>query len=251
LDELLVKYRPVILLLVLCILSACQRQNEIQLTLIAQNATLQSEIVAVRETASVEAERLQITVDYVNTLVGRAEGDRIQMQATLVSRGTDPASIANIAPQFNTPFPVPGTPGANVTPTPLPEAALATQEVVTGPSLVNYMMAPGVGSDDCALNPTTNFTTDTAEIYVVATGMNIPAGTNIAARFSVGGQEIRHDFTPEFDINGACIWFFIDQNDLEFRPGTWSVELDLNNAPVSPPIPFTITGVEEAPVEGG
>ena len=245
----MVKYRPVILLLVLCILSACQRQNEIQLTLIAQNATLQSEIVAVRETASVEAERLQITVDYVNTLVGRAEGDRIQMQATLVSRGTDPASIANIAPQFNTPFPVPGTPAGNVPATPVPEAALATQEV-TGPTLVNYTMAPGVGSDDCALNPTSSFTTDTAEIYVVATGMNITAGTNIAARFSVGGQEIRHDFTPDFDINGACIWFFIDQNDLTFQAGTWSVLLELNSTAVTPPIPFTITG-EEAMTDGG
>lgn len=243
------KYHPAILLLALFLLAACQRQNEIQLTLIAQNATLQSEIGAVRATATVEAERLQITVDYMNTLVARAEGDRVQMQATLVSRGTDPASIANIAPQFTTPFPVPGTPAANVPATPLPEQALATQEV-TGPTLVNYMMAPGVGSDDCAVNPTTSFTTDTAEIYVVATGMNITAGTNIAARFSVGGQEIRHDFTPDFDINGACIWFFIDQNDVVFRPGTWSVELDLNGTPVSPPIPFTITG-EEAMTEGG
>ncbi len=244
------KYQRRILLLVFFLLAACQRQNEIQLTLIAQNATLQSEIVAVRETASVEAERLQITVDYVNTLVGRAEGDRVQMQATLVSRGTDPASITNIAPQFNTPFPVPGATVADVPVTPLPEVALATQEV-TGPALVNYMMAPGVGSDDCALNPSTSFTTDTAEIYIVATGMNITSGTNIAARFSIGGQEIRHDFTPDFDINGACIWFFIDQNDLAFQAGTWSVTLELNGTAVSPPIPFTITGGEEAPVEGG
>jgi hypothetical protein len=244
------KYRPFILLLVLCILSACQRQNEIQLTLIAQNATLQSEIGAVRQTATVEAERLQITVDYMSTLVGRVNGDTIQMQATLVSRGTDPASISNIAPQFNTPFPVPGTPGGNVPAvTPSPDQFLSTEEV-TGPALVDYMMAPGVGSDDCALNPTSSFTTVTAEIYIVATGMNITTGTNIAARFSVGGQEIRHDFTPDFDINGACIWFFIDQNDLAFSPGTWSVVLELNGTAVTPPIPFTITG-EAASVEGG
>lgn len=239
---LLMKYRPFILLLVLLLLSACQRQNEIQLTLIAQNATLQSEIGAVRETATVEAERLQITVDYMNTLVSRVEGDRVQMQATLVSRGTDPASIANIAPQFNTPFPVPGTPAGNApVVSPSPVDAAVTQEVTT-PALVNYMMSPGVGNDDCALNPTSSFTTNTAEIYVVATGMNIPAGTNIAARFSVGGQEIRHDFTPDFDINGNCIWFFIDQSDLTFQPGTWSVVLELNSTAVTPPIPFSITG---------
>lgn len=246
----MLKYRPFILLLVLFILAACQRQNEIQLTLIAQNATLQSEIGAVRETATVEAERLQITVDYMNTLVSRAEGDRVQMQATLVSRGTDPASIANIAPQFNTPFPAPGTPAGDVpVVSPSPQDAAVTQEI-TNPALVNYMMAPGVGSDDCALNPTSSFTTDTAEIYVIATGMNIPSGTNIAARFSVGGQEIRHDFTPDFDINGNCIWFFIDQTDLTFQPGTWSVVLELNGTAVTPPIPFSITG-SESMTEGG
>lgn len=244
------KYHPGILLLALLLLAACQRQNEIQLTLIAQNATLESEIDAIRQTATVHSERLQITVDYVGTLVGRAESERVQLQATLVARGTDPASIANIAAQFNTPFPVIGTPVEMNLVTPASDQMGATPEAPTGPALVNYMMAPGVGSDDCALNPTTTFTTTTPEIYVVATGMNIPAGTNIAARFSVGGQEIRHDFTPNFEINGACIWFYIDQSDLVFRPGTWSVLLELNGAAASPSIPFTITG-EEPVTDGG
>lgn len=238
------KYPLIVLLLATCLLAACQRQNEIQLTLIAQNATLQAEIGNVRETATVDAERLQITVDYVSTLAGRAQEDRVQLQATLVSRGTEPASIESAASQLNTPFPPPNgdNPDGFV---PTPPAADSTEAVAPTPSqpaLVDLMMAPGVGSDDCALSPTTSFTTDTAEIYVVATGVNISPGTNIAASFSVAGQEIRYDFTPDFAIDGACLWFFIDQTDLEFRPGTWSVQLELNGAPASPPIPFTITG---------
>jgi hypothetical protein len=146
---------------------------------------------------------------------------------------------------------VPGATTENLAPaaTPLPDQTLATAEI-TQPALVNFQMAPVVGSDDCAVNPTSDFSTSDAEIYIVATGVNIPAGTNIAARFSVGGQEINHDFTPDFAIDGACIWFFIDQADVEFRAGTWSVELELNGAPASPPIPFTITG-GEAMTEGG
>lgn len=239
---LLSKFKTGILLAVSLLLAACQRQNEIQLTLIAQNATLQSEIGAVRQTATVDAERLQITVDYMGTLIGRAEEQRALLQATLVARGTDPS---NIAPQFNTPFPTPGgvNPNPALVPMSTPEQTEIVQETTT-PALVNYTIASGVGNDDCAINNVSTFTTADSEIYVVATGENIASGTNIAARFSVGGQEIRHDFTPDFDIDGACVWFFIDQNDLEFRPGTWSVQLELNGVSASPPIPFTITGDE-------
>jgi hypothetical protein len=240
-----------LVLLAAAMLAGCQRQNEIQLTLVAQNATLQSEIDAVRQTATVDAERLQITVDYMATRVGQAEQSRVELQATLNARGIDSSGIANAAP-LATPFPLPGVPNNNETNpvTPIPEQAVVPAES-TQPALVDYVIAPGVGNNDCAINPRNTFTTSDAEIYVVATGVNIPAGTNIAARFAVAGQEVRHDFTPNFDIDGACVWFYIDQSDLEFRAGTWSVQLELNGTPASPPLPCTITGqdtmAEEAP----
>jgi hypothetical protein len=249
---LLLNYRMILILLAALVLAACQRQNEIQLTLIAQNATLQSEIEAVRQTATVDAERLQITVAYAGTLVGRAEEQRAQLQATLVARGADPASLGNVQVPLNTPFPMPGgTPDpANAAVPTIAGDVVVTPEAPAQPALTNVVMASGVGSDDCALNPTNNFVSSIGEIYVVATGENITAGTNIAARFSVAGTEIRHDFTPDFDIDGACIWFFIDEADLEFRPGTWSVTLELNGVSATSPIPFTITG-DEAAVESG
>ncbi len=217
-------------------LTACQRQNEAELTLVAQNISLQTQIAEVRETATVDTERLQITVDYMGTLVGRAEDQHSQLVATQAAQNPPPDNAA-AAP---TDLPLPNgavTTAADATATPPPETG--------APALVDAVMAPGVGDDDCAVNPTSDFTTDTQEIYIVARGVNIPAGTNIAARFSIAGQEISHDFTPDFDIEDACVWFYIDQTDLAFTAGTWSVQLELNGTPVSSPIPFTIAAMSD------
>ena len=236
----MLNYRHLLILLILPILAACQRQSEAELTLVAQKISLETQIVAVRETATIDAERLLITVEYMGTLVGRAEEQRLQLQATLVARDA-PLGANNGGIPATSPLATPEGAMENAVPTPDPAQPVEAPENPGQPALQNVVIAPGVGSDDCAINITSNFTTSTAEIYIVATGVNIPAGTNIAARFAIAGQEIRHDFTPDFDINGSCIWFFIDQNDLEFRAGTWSVQLELNGTPASQPMPFTIT----------
>lgn len=238
-------YRNVLIILIALVVTACQRQNEVELTLVAQNLSLETQIAAIRETATVDAERIQITVDYMGTLVGRVEEQRFQMEATLSARNIPADGNLNNADPLTTPFPTPGGPVENTvegTPaTPLPEQAVTPTEVATEPMLQNIVMSSSVGSDDCANGVTSSFTTDTVEIYVVANAINIPAGTNIAARFSVAGQEIRHDFTPDFNIDNNCVWFFIDQTDLTFQAGNWSVQLELNGEPVGGVVPFTIT----------
>jgi hypothetical protein len=213
------------------VLAGCQRQNEVELTLVAQNISLETQIAEVRQTATVDAERLQITLEYMGTLVGRAEGQQALIQATQVARVTQ--GSLPLATPFMT------VDAASLT-TPQDQALITPTPNSGQPGLTDVVMAPGVGSNDCALNPTSAFSTSTEEIYVVATGVNIPAGTNIAARFSIAGQEIRHEFTPDFAIDGNCLWFFIDQNDLIFTAGTWSVTLELNNVAVTSPIAFTI-----------
>ena len=211
------------------VLVGCQRQNQVELTLVAQNISLQTQIAAVQATATVDTERLQITVDYMNTLVGRAENQSSQLQATQSARTTQTDNQA-VATPYLTP-----NPGDLVTPQETPVADNGQS------ALVDITMAPGVGDNDCAVNPTSEFSTSSDSIYVVATALNIQAGTHIAARFSIAGQEISHDFTPDFDINGNCVWFYIDQTDLPFTAGTWSVTLELNGIAVSAPIPFSIT----------
>ena len=234
----MLNFRHLLILSLLPLFAACQRQNEVELTLVAQKISLETQIAGVRETATIDAERLQITVEYMGTLAGRAEEQRLQLQATLNARDSAPAGNTGNTQPLVTPLPAPDGSTENAAPTP---EAVPPTEIPGLPALQNPVIAPGVGNDDCAINTTANFTTATTEIYVVATAVSLPAGTNIAARFSVAGQEIRHDFTPDFDIDGSCIWFFIDQTDLEFRAGTWSVQLELNGEPASQPIPFTIS----------
>ncbi|RMG83880.1 MAG: hypothetical protein D6712_12385, partial [Chloroflexi bacterium] len=60
-------------------------------------------------------------------------------------------------------------------------------------------------------------------------------------RWQYQGEEVvRFDFVPDFNIDGACIWFFIEPADAPFNPGTWSVVLDINDSPAIPPLTFVI-----------
>jgi hypothetical protein len=106
--------------------------------------------------------------------------------------------------------------------------------------LENIVMATGVGDDDCALGTVLQFTADVPAIYVVATAYNIAPGTQLASRWRIGASEKVFDFTPDFAIAGECIWFFVDQTDFTFVPGTWSVSLEIDGTPAAPAIQFTI-----------
>lgn len=217
--------------LVSLFLGACARQNQVELTLVATQVALNTQIAAIRSTATIQAERIQVTVEYMATQVRSAEVQNDQLRATLVSRGIDPQNLSNIDPLSITPVPGP----ANTIPQ--PEITVETLPVITptpggGAALTNIVMSENVGSDDCAVGATSTFSTSAQQIYVVATALNIQPGTTIISRWRVGGQEIVHDFTPNFEINQNCIWFFIDQVDTTFTPGNWNVQLEINGAPV-------------------
>ncbi len=227
--------------------AACTPQNEIELTLVAQNVSLNTQIAAVRQTATVDADRLQVTVEYMNTLVAQAQEQRSQLQATLIARGADPAAVgANITPAAPVaPLPAataasaPTTAPGDVPVTPPGAASTATS---AAPTLANIVTAASVGNDDCATEITSAFSAASSRIYVVATAYNIQPGTLILSRWYREGQQIiTHDFTPDFEINDACIWFFIDQTDIPFTPGSWGVDLEINGAVVGPSTPFTVT----------
>jgi hypothetical protein len=98
-----------------------------------------------------------------------------------------------------------------------------------------------VGSDDCAVNVTTDFTTQSAAVYVVARALNIPPGTRLSSEWAANGQPVvSYDFTPNFSIRDACVWFFVTPADVTFMPGEWSVQLAINGIPNGSPARFTI-----------
>ncbi|MBZ0290971.1 MAG: hypothetical protein K8L99_00240 [Anaerolineae bacterium] len=248
--------RRIFLLAVTLLVSACARQNEVELSLVSTNVVLRTEIAQIQDTATVAADRLQITVEYAATLVAQSQAQNGELRATLVSGGSDPNALDDINAQVVTPLPTTDTiPNIGVTPFPTPPtggsdpetdpgAGAATAEVTeetSAPTLTNIVMARSVGSDDCAQDVTSSFTTSDDEIYVVATALNITPGTTISAQYNIGSETIQHNFTPDFAINQNCIWFFTDQTDVAFTTGTWNVTLSINGTPVSQPVQFTIS----------
>ncbi len=257
-------------------LSACQffapAAND--QTLVAQNAELGTQIAAVRSTATVDADRLQVTLEFFQTAIGHVDGQTQALQATMVAQGTLPASIdinaitPDIPITLTTPAPIiednsnpqitpisitPGSGGADAPPLQLAPAtpgADATNAVAaggtpgaptSGGSLTNIVTAEKVGSDDCATRTTTTFSTATGDIYVVATASGLTPKDKVTSRWSANGAEvISYDWSPNFDIKKACIWFYIDQSEVKFTPGDWQVQLEINGAPVGQPAAFAI-----------
>lgn len=253
--------RRIFLLTFTLLIGACARQNEVELSLVSTNVVLRTEIAQIQDTATVAADRLQITVEYAATLVAQAQSQNGELRATLVSRGSDPTELDAINEQPITPLPTvessipdigvtpfappPGNDSAGTDTNTNPDTGAVTQEVAIGdtgtPALSNIVMARSVGSNDCAQEITSNFTISDDSIYVVATALNITPGTTISAQYNIGSEIIEHSFTPSFNIDENCIWFFTDQTDVAFTAGSWSVTLLINGTPVSQPIPFTIT----------
>jgi len=248
-------YIPGITLLVLfTLLAACSGQSTVEQTLVAENQVLSTQIADVHNTATVEADRLLITLEHAQTDVQHVDDQNLNLVATLVERGTPTEAIGPITPLAMTAAP---PVAANATPapasseevvnqqsnqaiTPAPQTAVATVTEAGPPRLSNIVTAEGIDENDCAINPTSTFTTATEEIYVVAVAANLQPGTTyITSRWRQEGAEVvTFDFNPEF--NEGCLWFFIDQTDIAFTPGNWSVELEINGGLVGAPVPFTI-----------
>src|SRR5262249_590837 len=156
--------------------------------LVATQLALNTQIVAIRNTATVQADRLQVTVEYMETQVRSAEIQNDQLRATLVARGVDPNALTNIDPSSLTP-----PPPNNVNRIPQPEITGEALPPITStpggaPALTNIVTSENVGNDDCAVGVSSTFSASAQQIYVVATALNIQPGTTIVSRWQVGGQ---------------------------------------------------------------
>ncbi|MBI5666712.1 MAG: hypothetical protein HZC41_01780 [Chloroflexi bacterium] len=240
------KYASAVVLLV-ALLAACSGgSSNTELTLVAQNVELATQIADVRSTATVEADRLRVTAAYVETAMAQSRLQNQRLSATIEALGGNPALVAPVA---STPVaPEAGNPSApEVTlglVAPLSnETVMAATSTPGQPALYNAVTARGVGANDCALAPVTSFTTADTNIYVVATASNITPGTMLASRWFLEGNEvIAHDFTPDFAIDQNCVWFYIDSTETTFTPGNWTVQLEINGQPTGEPVAFTISG---------
>lgn len=234
-----------VLLLLAITLAACNDGGDIQLTLVNQNLALSTEIASVRSTATYAADELDITAEYVSTAMRQVTQQYDSLVRTLAAVGIDAsqlqpgAFVPTSTPLAQQPVVTSGSSD------PLAAASVAAMSPTpqAGASLYNVVTASGVGANDCALGSVSSFTTTTEQIYVVATASNIPANTTLSSRwFNEGVEAVAHSFTPDFDIQQSCIWFYIDQSDTPFTPGNWSVQLEINGQPAGQPVTFSITG---------
>ena len=243
-----------------CLLAGCA-SGAPELTATAVYSRARSEIESQRATATVVRARMKTTLEYAGTRVGQAEEAGGLLRHSLSSLGTDtnfietsasqiesgptqippPTQIATRAPAANAITPISRPTNFPLAPTTVPTAS-PPAPADDRPRLDNIMMASGVNNVDCAIDYNPRFTPQSEAIYIVAEAHNIAAGASISSRWYRRGTEVAYfSFQADNDINGNCIWFFIDQTDTTFFPGSWSVEIRVDDVPLSNPIAFQVT----------
>lgn len=218
--------------------------------LVTEHAALAADVQGARVTATYLRDRLQITVEYVQTAVTQVALEGQELAVTLQAAGVNTTAIAQVRPaDLNTATPSPQPPPAPGTPPPVatragtlpPQSIIVPTPTAGQPALYNAVLAAEVGENDCALAALTRFAPTAERIYVVATAANITPGTTLGAVWSLDGQTLAtQDFTPDFSIVQNCVWFYVDPTDFPFTPGTYSVKLSLAGQPSTPPVTFTI-----------
>jgi hypothetical protein len=220
----------------------------------AINATLGTRAAIRRTTATFEADRRIVTQIALENAATLAQSRQRAIVSTLEELGVPP-NVSQITPAmlptnpaFAVATPTPEMldtggitraaptvdPALSLTPpTPLPAPETPTPDP-TMPRVENLVMSTGVGEDDCSIGTTASFTTASPQIYVVMNAYNLAAGMTVTARWLRNGTQLTSfDFTPDFDINGPCIWFFAEPVDFAFDPGAYRVEIDINGTPAA------------------
>ncbi len=245
-----------------------------EMTLQTRNDELSTQIFDLRSTATVEVDRMMITVEHAQTEVNSVLDDRGGMRATSIAQGTEAGFFdVNIPQGANLPQGVtpegllpqdaladpaaappvtpPGAAPVNPNAAGGGGAPAATPPPATGARLTNPTLTTTVGTDDCATSSQVSFDEGTPEIYIVANAVEFPAGTTVTTTWTREGEVIdTYDYTYDFSIDNACIWSFIDQTDYAFTPGQWAVQLQVNGGAGISPVAFSVTGQAPAQAEG-
>jgi hypothetical protein len=229
------------------VLTACGETGADQQTLIAHEETTEARFSELYVTATVEAEIMLLTLEHAQTEAARTISQRNAMISTLQARGVDTSVLPGVTVESpptpppnignnNQPPPVEVTPAVQVTP-------FTVTPVIDddGPYLADIVMAEGVGADDCPVGITSQFSPGTERIYIVATAHQVTPGTTFTATwFREATELVTFTFTPDFAIDGNCIWFYADQSNFDFTPGSYQIRLEIDGIPIGEPALFTI-----------
>lgn len=238
-----------ICLLLMLLLTSCTASAEEQ-TATAEQSIAETAIAQLRATSTVVRARMQTTLDYADARVTEAAEAQDFLRYNLIGLGTESAWLA-IGIRLL------GEVGEQATATARPAAIRTDVEPAVAPPLAvivtpptaqspgarmeNMQMASGIDSRDCAIDNNPRFTPASSQIYVVAQAYDVSAGATISSVWRRQDSEVANfSFQPRNDIDGDCIWFFIDQRDAEFTVGEWSVEIAVDGVSAAPPLAFQI-----------
>ena len=208
-------------------------------------ADLETQIAFIRRSATVAAERLQITVVGARARLEQVRQNSTALGGTLTARGFDPAALSSptavamsarqvtAAPARSSATPLIITPPASQTTT---EANATDAE----PRLSDFRVGLEVGADDCVAVPRRSLPANASAIYTSARAQNLSAGSELQTRwFAAGAERTRLTYAPTFAIEDNCVWFFITPDETPFVPGGWEVLWELAGQPY-PRQPFDI-----------
>ncbi len=208
-------------------------------------ASLETQISAIRRSATVAAERMQITVVGSRNQLDQIASNYAALSGTLAARGYDPAALspptttdAN-APQITQSPALSNAPTLAITP-PSPRITAQLTPARSAPTLSDFRIGLAIGSDDCVSAPNLTFTADAPAIYASARARDLPADAQLRTLwFAAGVERVALSYSPEFAITDHCVWFFIDSSDAPFVSGDWAVSWELGGVPY-PRQSFTI-----------
>lgn len=196
-------------------LAACEA-SDAQLTVEAGHELASTDMAILRSTATVARARMQTTQDFALTRVAEIGKDEQSLRSTLGALGTVGPLVRNLSSGAAA-----STPWTGPTDAPAARGDAAR--------LDDIALASGKDRQGCAIDRNPRFTSDSAEIYVIARAYNIPVGAVISSSWRQLGREVASiSFRTSYPIHGDCLWLFIDQSDAAFAPGRWSVELRLD-----------------------
>ncbi|TVR24271.1 MAG: hypothetical protein EA396_01890 [Anaerolineaceae bacterium] len=263
-------------LLMMMALAACDNVATGQQTLVAFEEGMETRRANLNATGTAEIESVLLTLDVSQTRLARARSQGGLLAATLSERGIENQVIATATPvEFRVeaadPFgdlmrqreatqsaPLaapPATPDPAAAPTDVQVTPFATETLepasqptpppTTPPSfpdnLRDVVLASSLADNDCAAQTVTAFDTTAPRLYVVARAFDITPGTRISSVWLRGDEVLASfDFTPDFTIDNACIWFFADPSDFDFTPGDYTVQLQIDGELAAPPVDFPI-----------
>ena len=216
---------PVITLLFL--LTGCQalRGPDMQATLQAQGMAYVAEATVIAQTAAARQNQIQATVDAAGTQVAETNSVNQQLLATArVLIPPTPAREIGSAPEVaGSPMPLSGSNSETMT---------FTNTVVT--ASINE-------ADGCPNGLQNQFLQNADRIYVTTRASSIRAGTVMGVEWRDENQVVFSDnWTISRDATDFCIWYYITPDDVEFRPGRWSVQLSADGAVIEPAVSFVI-----------